>query len=99
MGHKLQAALKKKLLQWTLLPGTKLTHTISCLDQFAILLGIVVILQISAGALAVAFRDDLGENLKTEMRTQVNKHVTRNNDDPVTAAWNALQVEVRFTHL
>ena len=57
----------------------------------------MVILQIAAGALAVAFRDDLGENLKAEMRTQVNKHVTRNNADPITAAWNALQVEVRST--
>ena len=55
----------------------------------------MVILQISAGALAVAFRDDLGDNLKTEMSTQVNQYVTRNNAVPITAAWNALQVEVR----
>ena len=56
----------------------------------------MVILQIAAGALAIVFRDELGEELENEMSTQVNKHVTRNNEDPITAAWNSLQVTVGF---
>ena len=40
------------------------------------------------------FSEELGDELETEMSDQVKNHVTDNSEDPLTAAWNVVQVEV-----
>ena len=40
------------------------------------------------------FSEELGDELETEMSDQVKNHVMDGNEDPLTAAWNVVQVEV-----
>ena len=65
--------------------------------QYGVLLGLVIILQIAAGVLVVVFREDFSDELESEMQKQVATEYTDDADDAITAAWNALQVEVTGT--
>ena len=58
-------------------------------------MGLIVVLQIAAGVLVVVFNEELGDELEAEMSEQVKYHVTNDTEDPLTAAWNVVQVEVR----
>ena len=44
--------------------------------------------------MVVVFSEELGDELETELSDQVKNHVTDDNEDPLTAAWNVVQVEV-----
>ena len=63
--------------------------------QYAILLGLVFLLQIASGVVAVLFREEFTEGLEEEMARQAYEEVDTDPDHPITAAWNAMQVTVR----